>query len=620
MGEIDVNYFSAFMAFLPILLTIILMAGMNWGAKKALPVSWLAAVAVAWLYWGMEPAKIFGFSFFGCLKALDILIIIFGALLILNTMKLSGAMATINNGFNGITNDRRIQAIIIGFMFGAFIEGAAGFGTPAALAGPLMVGLGFPPLAAAMVALIFNSVPVPYGAVGTPITGGAMKTLAGSLDSFNVDPEMFAMALTKWVAIPNALVGIFVPLLGVAIMCKFFGRERSIRPALAVVPFAIFTGVVFAVPYVIIASFLGPDLPSLLGAFIGLGIIIPAAKKGFLMPKESWDFPPRNEWESNWKSEGESAGDTGEAKMGLVMAWMPYALIALILVVTRIPALELKGLLVAQTLTWPDVFGTGKDYALKWAYLPGTIPFILVAFITNILHRMNFGAVARSWRLTFGQISGAAIALFAGVAMVQLMLNSEIVAPQQEAIAAKETAPVEKVVSAAPATAASAAVENAKSAAAASPAAAGAAKVAAAEKSAPEKKVVMPSMLTTMAQAAAKMTGQAYPLIAMLVGILGAFMSGSATVSNLLFASLQFETAHILQLPEILIVSIQAIGAAVGNMICVNNVVAVCATVGCIGAEGLIIRRNAIPAFLYYVAITAVILLLIKIGIDPLPL
>ncbi|PIE36414.1 MAG: hypothetical protein CSA53_08070 [Gammaproteobacteria bacterium] len=215
--------------------------------------------------------------------------------------------------------------------------------------------------------------------------------------------------------------------------------------------------------------------------------------------------------------------------------------------------------------------------------------------------------------------------------MVQLMLNSEIVAPQQEVIAAKETAPVEKMVSAAPATAASAAVENAKSAAAASPAAAGAAKVAAAEKSAPakvataeksapEKKVVMPSMLTTMAQAAAKMTGQAYPLIAMLVGILGAFMSGSATVSNLLFASLQFETAHILQLPEILIVSIQAIGAAVGNMICVNNVVAVCATVGCIGAEGLIIRRNAIPAFLYYVAVTAVILLLIKIGIDPLPL
>lgn len=568
MADLNVDYLSAFMAFLPILLTIVLMAGMNWGAKKALPVSWAVAAVIAWSYWGMDVSKIFGFSFFGCLKAVDILIIIFGALLILNTMKLSGAMATINHGFNGITNDRRIQAIIIGFMFGAFIEGAAGFGTPAALAGPLMVGLGFPPLAAAMVALIFNSVPVPFGAVGTPITGGAMKTLAGGSDSLltilHVDPEMFKMALTQWVAIPNGLVGIFLPLLGVAIMCRFFGKERSFKPALAAAPFAIFAGVVFAVPYIVIASYLGPDLPSLLGAFIGLGIIIFAAKKGFLIPKKTWDFPPKSEWESNWKSRDEETGDVGEAKMGMVMAWMPYVLIALILVVTRIPVLPLKAWLTSQTLVWPDVMGTGSSYVLKWAYLPGTIPFILVAFITNFMHGMKPGEVVKSWKMTFGQISGAAIALFAGVAMVQLMLNSKIV----------DAAGV----------------------------------------------MAMPSMLTTMAQAAAQATGQAYPVIATLIGILGSFMSGSATVSNLLFASLQFETANILQLPEVIIVAIQTIGAAIGNMICVNNVVAVCATVGCLGAEGLIIRRNAIPAFIYYLAITGVALFLIYMGVDPIPL
>jgi len=95
-------------------------------------------------------------------------------------MKQSGAMASINNGFMKITKDRRIQAIIIGWMFGAFIEGAAGFGTPAAICGPLLVGLGFPPLAAAMVALVFNSTPVSFGAVGTPIFG-TMSTIAGNL-------------------------------------------------------------------------------------------------------------------------------------------------------------------------------------------------------------------------------------------------------------------------------------------------------------------------------------------------------------------------------------------------------------------------------------------------------
>ncbi len=86
-------------------------------------------------------------------------------------------------------------------------------------------------------------------------------------------------------------------------------------------------------------------------------------------------------------------------------------------------------------------------------------------------------------------------------------------------------------------------------------------------------------------------------VISPIVGALGSFMSGSATVSNLLFSSLQFETASILHLPEVLIVAAQTSGAALGNMICVNNVVAVCATVGCVGAEGIIIRRNAIPAF-----------------------
>ncbi|MBN2598619.1 L-lactate permease [Labilibaculum sp.] len=551
---------DALLAFSPILLTIVLMVGFNWGAKKALPLSLLLSVVVAYTVWEIDIFHIMGYSVFGFLKALDILIIIFGAILILNTMKLSGAMTTINNGFNGITTDRRIQAIIIGFMFGAFIEGAAGFGTPAALAGPLLVGLGFPPLAAAMVALIFNSVPVPFGAVGTPISGGAMVTLEQNLHNIGANPDVFKMALTEWIAIPNALVGIFIPLLGIMIMTKFFGKEKSIKPALAAAPFAIFAGLAFAIPYVLIASTLGPDLPSLLGAFIGLGIIIFAAKRGFLMPKTSWDFPPKSEWEENWKS-NDSNGDTGEAKMGLVKAWMPYVLIAVILVVTRIPSLGLKGWLASQTLTLSNLFGIdGLTYVLKWAYLPGTIPFILVAVITNFMHKMSVKQVVSSWKTTFKQITGAAIALFAGVAMVQLMLKSGT------------------------------------------------------------NGAGMDSMLTTMATAIADLSGNAYPIIAPIVGILGSFMSGSATVSNLLFASLQFETATILGIPQVLIVSVQTIGAALGNMICVNNVVAVCATVGCIGAEGTIIRRNSIPAFIYYLMVMIIVVVLISSGFNPLPL
>jgi lactate permease len=97
------------------------MTALNWPAKRALPIAWLLSILIAYFTWGMDFHHIFGYSIFGAFKALDVLIIIFGAILILNTLKLSGGMATINNGFLNITDDKRIQAVIIGWMFGALI-------------------------------------------------------------------------------------------------------------------------------------------------------------------------------------------------------------------------------------------------------------------------------------------------------------------------------------------------------------------------------------------------------------------------------------------------------------------------------------------------------------------
>ncbi|MGM0746151.1 MAG: L-lactate permease [Bacteroidota bacterium] len=548
---------SALLAFIPILAAIVLMAGMNWPATKALPLSLLIAIAVAFFYWQMTLPFVFGYTFFGFLKALDILIIIFGAILILNTLKISGAMTTINNGFSGVSTDRRVQVIIIGFMFGSFIEGAAGFGTPAALAGPLLVGLGFPPLAAAIVALIFNTVAVPFGAVGTPIFG-AMSTLDTNLEQLGVASDTFMMSLTQWIAIPNLFAGVLLPLLGIMIMTRIFGKTKSIKPALAAAPFAIFAGAAFTVPYVLIAIIFGPELPSLVGAFIGLGIVVYAAKKDFLTPKDEWDFPEKESWPKIWRSNIDT-GNTGEAKMSLLKAWAPYLLIAIILVVTRIPEFGLKNFLVDQELIFNNVANiSGLTYELKWAYLPGTIPFILVAIITHFLYKMPIKDVKDAWILTFKQIKDAAIALFAGVGMVQLMLNSDV------------------------------------------------------------NTTGMDSMLTEMAVAASNLSGSAYPLFATAIGALGSFMSGSATVSNILFMSFQFETAVLLDFSPILITAMQGVGAGIGNMICVNNVVAVAATVGCIGAEGQIIRTNAVPALLYYLLITLIFSVLILAGFSPL--
>ena len=159
----------ALLAFLPILFCVVAMAAFNWPAKVALPISWALACIFGFFFWKMDVVSLVAYSVSGLLNSLDVLIIVMGAILVMNTLKRSGGMSTINNGFKLVSKDARIQAIIIGFMFCSFIEGAAGFGTPAALAGPLLVSLGFPPVAAATVALICDSVAVSFGAIGTPV-------------------------------------------------------------------------------------------------------------------------------------------------------------------------------------------------------------------------------------------------------------------------------------------------------------------------------------------------------------------------------------------------------------------------------------------------------------------
>ncbi|MBQ2862652.1 MAG: L-lactate permease, partial [Clostridia bacterium] len=138
----------ALLAFLPILVTIVLMTVFNWPAKKALPLSWALCVIIGVSVWKMDIITVVAQTIAGFLNSLDATLVIFGAILVMNTLKKSGAMNSIKAGFKSVCDDKRIQAIIIGFMFGSFIEGGAGYGTPAALAGPLLVSLGFPPLAA----------------------------------------------------------------------------------------------------------------------------------------------------------------------------------------------------------------------------------------------------------------------------------------------------------------------------------------------------------------------------------------------------------------------------------------------------------------------------------------
>ena len=164
--------FLAVLAATPILVAGILIVGFRVTARTAMPVTYILTAIIAVTVWNMPGTAIAAASIQGLFITFDILMIIFGAILLLNTLKYSGALAVIRRGFSEISPDRRVQVIIIAWLFGCFIEGASGFGTPAAIIAPLMVALGFPAMAAVMLGMLVQSTPVTFGAVGTPILVG----------------------------------------------------------------------------------------------------------------------------------------------------------------------------------------------------------------------------------------------------------------------------------------------------------------------------------------------------------------------------------------------------------------------------------------------------------------
>ncbi|SVD42728.1 uncharacterized protein METZ01_LOCUS395582, partial [marine metagenome] len=257
---------TALLAFLPILVVGVLLVGFRLPASRVMPVSYLVAAGLALFVWQVPVAKVAAASIKGLTVTVQLLYIIFGAILLLNTLKHSGALAVIRNGFTNISADRRVQVIIIAWLFGAFIEGAAGFGTPAAVTVPLMVGLGFPALAAVVAGMIIQSTPVSFGAVGTPILVGVNKGLDGDEA---VQTAIAEMGLGHWegflafvgfkVALLHAIVGTLIPLLLVVFMTRFFGKNKSVREGLAAWPFALFASFALTVPYVLVAGFLGPE-------------------------------------------------------------------------------------------------------------------------------------------------------------------------------------------------------------------------------------------------------------------------------------------------------------------------------------------------------------------------
>lgn len=504
----------------PIALLVYLMTRRNAvPSHVALPLVAIVVYAIKLLYFGTDATLVNANVIKGLLTALTPILIIWGAIFMFKTMEHSGAMVTVSGWLNNVSANPVAQLMIIGWAFAFMIEGASGFGTPPALAAPILVGLGFPALRVAVLTLVMNSVPVSFGAVGTPTWFGM-----GQLGL--TEAEMLAVGFNS--AVIHSVAALVVPLIAL----RFVVDGPTVRRNLGFVFLSVLACVV---PYVVLARF-NYEFPALIAGMIGMGISIVGARAGIGL---------------------ERTEDSEQAHLPvgrLVKALFPLWATVLVLLVTRISQLGLKALLNDATpvlqfsagplgqfstsatlvLSLDDILETPVNWVFQALYVPALVPFFLVSVVAFAVYGLDKATIRNIASETYGRMINTVIALLGALAMVQLLMMGGDDA-----------------------------------------------------------------MVIIIGESFAGLAGGSWQLLAPLLGALGSFFSGSATISNLTFAGIQDSIAADLGLNRTVLLSLQSVGAAMGNMVCINNIVAVCSILGLANKEGWILKRTVLPMLVY---------------------
>jgi lactate permease len=506
----------------PIAILIFLMTKKNsMPSHVALPLVALLVYAMKLVYFGDDANLINATVLNGLLTALTPILIVSGAIFMFKTMEHSGAMRVVSDWLNSVSGNPVAQLMIIGWAFSFMIEGASGFGTPAALAAPILVGLGFPALKVAVLALVMNSVPVSFGAVGTPTWFG-MGQLTLS------EAELLEISFNT--ALIHAAAALVIPIIALLTVIDW----RTLRPNLGFVYLSILGCVV---PYVLLAQF-NYEFPALLAGMIGFVFSIFLARLGIGL------------------SGGGGKPDDGKSiSVGqLAKALFPLWATVLVLLITRIEQFGIKGLLTDATpvleltlgslgqfsassslvLVLGDIFQADSTWVFQALYVPAIIPFFLVSVIAFAVYGTGKSVITRIASETYARMVNTIIALLGALVMVQLLMVGD------------------------------------------------------------DK-----SMVIIIGQGFATIAGTYWQYAASLLGALGSFFSGSATIANLTFSGIQDSIAADLDLDRTAILSFQSVGAAMGNMVSINNIVAVCSILGIDNKEGWILKKNLVPLIVY---------------------
>ncbi|ABR75317.1 lactate permease [Actinobacillus succinogenes] len=519
----------------PIILLIYLMVKRN-ALPSYVALPWIAVVVlmIHLAYFGTDIATISANVTASIVAVQTPITVIFGAILFNKFSEMSGVTNVLRRWLGSINPNPVAQLMIIGWAFTFMIEGASGFGTPAAIAAPILVGLGFNPIKVAVLALIMNSVPVSFGAVGTPTWFG-FGPLKLSDDQI--------LQIGSMTALIHSFAAIVIPLLALRILVSW----KEIRQNLAFIYISIFACVV---PYFLIAQ-INYEFPALVGGAIGLLISVIVANRGIGLTKAE------NTLDGNTVPAGQVA-----------KALLPTAMLIAILIITRIQQLPFKAWM-NDTTTWfvtrigslgdfevsrglvfslKNIFDTPVSVSYKLLYVPALIPFIVTVLIAIPLFSMSCRQTREIFAVSLRQSKNPFIALVGALIMVNLMLVGGD-----------------------------------------------------------------GSMVKTIGKTFAETTGEHWTWFSSYLGAVGSFFSGSNTVSNLTFGSVQLSTAELTGLSTVLVLALQSVGGAMGNMVCINNIVAVSSVLNIDNQEGNIIKQTVIPMFIYGVIAALVALFVLPL-------
>ncbi|MCG5074172.1 lactate permease LctP family transporter [Paraburkholderia tagetis] len=555
-------WLSALVAVVPILFFFIALAGLRLKGHVAAAITLVLALGVAIFEYGMPVRQALVSAGFGFAYGLwPIAWIIVTAVFLYKIVVKTGQFEIIRASVLSITDDQRLQVLLIGFSFGAFLEGAAGFGAPVAITSALLVGLGFEPLYAAGLCLIANTAPVAFGAMGIPIIVAGQVT--------GIDPFLIGAMAGRQLP----LLSLFVPFWLVFIM----DGKRGVKETW---PAALVAGASFAVTQYFTSNHIGPELPDITSALVSLvslaaflkvwqprraaqaagatvGMSGGAAALGGFNGNVGGKFGGNFSGVATGASSSRQASPYGIGQT--VRAWSPFILLTAIVTVWSVK--PFKALFAAKG----PLAGTILSF-----HVPG-LDQLVVRTAPIVASAKPYDAVLK---IDWLSAVGTAIMLTAIVSAIVLKMK-----PRAAVIAFFETlGELRRPVLSIGLVLAFAFVAN------------------------------YSGMSSTLALALAG-TGAAFPFFSPFLGWLGVFLTGSDTSSNALFCSLQHTTAHQIGVSDTLLVAANTSGGVSGKMISPQSIAVACAATGLVGKEAALFRFT-VRHSLFFAAVVGVMTLI----------